>query len=97
VVPSAERGGRVASSINDRIKGFFQDLTTDPVEERVVEYVIREVHNGRRLMEVIEDPYVKNRLTNEKVEAVLQNEEVIDALEEEIHSAFQTPDIGFSN
>jgi hypothetical protein len=87
----------VASSINERMKQFFADLTSDPVEERVIEYVIREVHNGRRLMEVMEDPYVRNRLTESKRAEVLENSEVIDALEEEIHSAFQTPDIGFSH
>jgi hypothetical protein len=87
----------VASSINDRIKHFFQELAADPVEERVIEYVIREVHNGRRLMEVIQDPFVKNRLSEEKVHAVLENPEVMDALEDEIHSAFQKPDIGFSH
>ena len=87
----------MASSINDRIKQFFQDLAADPVEERVIEYVIREVHNGRRLMEVIKDPFVKNRLSEEKVGAILENSEVVDALEAEIKSAFQTPDIGFSH
>lgn len=87
----------MASSINDRIKMFFQDLATDPVEERVIEYVIREVHNGRRLMEVIQDPFVKNRLSEEKVHAVFENPEVLDALEDEIQSAFQKPDIGFSH
>ena len=87
----------MATSINERIKQFFQDLATDPVEERVIEYVIREVHNGRRLMEVIEDPYVKNRLTEEKAQAVFENPEVVDALEDEIHSAFQKPDIGFTH
>lgn len=85
----------MAVSINERIRQFFQELATDPVEERVVEYVIREVHNGRRLMEVIEDPYVKNRLSPEKVEDVLQNSDVVHALEEEIHTALQAPDIGF--
>ncbi len=87
----------MASSINDRMKQFFADITADPVEERVVEYVIREVHNGRRLMEVMEDPYVRNRLSDSKRAEVLENTEVIEALEEEIHSAFQTPDIGFSH
>ena len=87
----------MASSINDRIKQFFQDLTADPVEERVIEYVIREVHNGRRLMEVIKDPFVKNRLSEEKVSAVFENPEVMDALEDEIKSAFQSPDIGFTH
>jgi hypothetical protein len=87
----------VASSINERIRHFFDDLATDPVEERVVEYVVREVHNGRRLMEVIDDPFVKNRLSAEKVENLLQNAEVVDALEAEIHSAMQKPDIGLSH
>jgi hypothetical protein len=87
----------VASSINEHIKQLFQDMATDPVEERVIEYVIREVHNGRRLMEVINDPYVRNRLSDEKVQNVLENPEVVDALEAEIKTAFQAPDIGFSN
>jgi len=87
----------VASSINDRLKQFFSDITTDPVEERVIEYVIREVRNGRRLMVVMEDPYVRNRLSEAKRENVLENAEVIEALEDEIHSAFKAPDIGFSH
>ena len=87
----------MASSINDRIKGFFQEFMTDPVEERVVEYVIREVRNGRRLMEVVEDPFVKNRLDESKRAEIFEKPEIMDALEEEIHSAFKTPDIGFSH
>ena len=87
----------MASSINERMKQFFADRASDPVEERVVEYVIREVRNGRRLMEVMEDPFVRNRLDESKRSGILENTEIMDALEEEIHSAFQTPDIGFSH
>jgi hypothetical protein len=87
----------VAGSINDRLKQFFEDLAADPVEERVVEYVIREVHNGRSLMDAINDPYVRNRLSDEKREEILQNPEVIEALELEIQSAFQAPDLGYSS
>lgn len=87
----------MASSINDRIKKLFEEMATDPVEERVVEYVIREVHNGRRLMDVINDPYVRNRLSDAKVQNVLENPEVVDALEQEIQTAFQAPEVGFSN
>ena len=87
----------MASSINERLKQFFADLATDPVEERVIEYVIREVHNGRRLMEVVDDPFVKNRLDESKRAEIFENPEIMDALEEEIQSAFQTPDIGFSH
>ena len=87
----------MASSINERMKQLFQEMAADPIEERVVEYVIREVHNGRRLMDVINDPFVRNRLSDEKVQNVLENPEVVDALEQEIKSAFKAPDIGFSN
>jgi hypothetical protein len=93
----ADEGGPLASSINDRLRQFFEDLATDPVEERVVEYVIREVNNGRRLMEVINDPYVRNRLSDEKRDHILENSEVVDALEHEIQSAFQPPELGYSN
>ena len=87
----------MATSINERIKQLFEDLTTDPVEERVVEYVIREVNNGRTLMDAIDDPYVRNRLSDEKREAILQNPEVLEVLEREIQSAFRAPDIGYSS
>jgi predicted component of type VI protein secretion system len=74
----------------------MDDLAHDAVEERVVEYVIREVHNGRKLSEALEDPYVKNRLSDEKLAHVLENPEVVDALEEQIASSFQKREFGFS-
>jgi hypothetical protein len=77
------------------MKKFFEELTSDPIEERVIEYVIREVHNGRHLMEVMDDPYVRNRLTDAKREEVLENSEVVDALEAEMRTAFRNTDIGF--
>jgi len=84
-------------TVNDRIKMFFQDMATDVVEERVIEYVIREVHNGRRLMEVIDDPYVRNRLNEQKRIEVFENPEVVDALEEEIRQSMTPPELGFSS
>lgn len=85
------------SSINDSIKQFFSDMASDVVEERVVEYVIREVHNGRRLMEVIEDPYVRNRMSEDKRTHILENPEIVDALEQEIRATITPPDLGFSS
>lgn len=84
-------------AISDSVRQFFDDLTTDVVEERVVEYVVREVHNGRRLSEVINDPYVRNRLNDEKRAAVLENVEVVDALEQEIRSSMDTSEFGLSS
>lgn len=76
------------SNTNDRIRKFFEDMATDAVEERVIEYVVREVHKGRRLMEAIEDPYVRNRLNDTKRAEMLENPEIVDALEAEIRETF---------
>lgn len=73
----------------------MDELATDAVEERVVEYVIREVQNGRRLTDALSDPYVRNRLSEEKLQRVLENPEVVSALEEQIANSFRTRDFGF--
>jgi len=81
--------------VADKIQTFLNEIAVDAVEERVVEYVIREVHNGRRLTDALQDPYVKNRLSEERLAGVLENPEVAAALEEQISLAFKTKDFGF--
>lgn len=83
-------------SISEKLQEFLDDMATDAVEERVVEYVIREVHNGRKLSEALQDPYVKNRLSEERLERVLENPEIVGALEEQIAASFQKREFGFS-
>ena len=86
------------ASINERLKKFIDEMAVDPIEERVIEYVVREVHNGRRLMEVIDDPYVRNRLSDEKRAEIFESPEVMDALEQEIRASMGAgPDLGFSS
>jgi hypothetical protein len=83
--------------ITQAIQAFLDDLALDVAEERIVEYVIREVRNGRKLAEVLRDPYVKNRLNEEKVTRVLENPEISAAIEEQISNAFRTRDFGFAD
>lgn len=83
------------SSVTDKIQAFLNELAVDAVEERVVEYVIREVHNGRKLTDALNDPYVKNRLSEERLARVLETPEVVGALEEQIAQSFKTRDFGF--
>jgi hypothetical protein len=84
-------------SIIERVQEFLEDLAADPVEGAVVEYVVREVRNGRSLKDALQDPYVKNRLSEERLQKVVETPEVIDALEQAITSAFKTKDFGFSD
>ena len=85
------------SGLSDSIRAFLKELSTDELEERVVEYVVREVGNGRKLDEALHDPYVRNRLSDEKLRKVLETPEVITALEQSISTAFQNKDFGFTN
>ena len=83
------------ATIAEKIQEFLNDIAIDAVEERVVEYVIREVHNGRKLTDALNDPYVKNRLSEERLRKVLESPEVVVALEEEITQSFKTREFGF--
>ena len=83
------------STVNSRIMSFFEDMASDAIEERVVEYVVREVHKGRRLAEVTNDPYVRNRLNEARRDEILENTEIVEALEQEIRESFQRPEVGF--
>jgi hypothetical protein len=83
------------ATVAERIQAFLNDLANDVIEERVVEYVIREVHNGRKLTDALKDPYVKNRLSEEKLACVLENPGIAVALEEQIAQSFKTREFGF--
>jgi hypothetical protein len=83
-------------TLSEKLQRFMDDIATDAVEERVVEYVIREVGNGRRLSDALKDPYVKNRLSEEKLAKVLETPEVVAALEAQITESFQKREFGFA-
>ncbi len=85
------------SDLNSRLKDFLSSLTDDPVEARVTDYVIRELHNGRGLFEIMRDPYVRNRLNDQKVEELLEKPEIVDAFEAEIKRSFTLPDVSFGS
>jgi hypothetical protein len=52
--------------------------------KRLVQYVVRQVHAGRTLASVLEDPYVTNRATTLERRALLEEPEVVMAVGQEI-------------
>ncbi|MDO8963805.1 MAG: hypothetical protein Q7W30_04850 [Coriobacteriia bacterium] len=85
------------ADLTEGIRKFMEDLATDELEERVIEYVVREVGNGRKLEDALSDPYVKNRLSQDKLAHVLATPEIIDAIEQSITAAFKAKDFGFTS
>lgn len=49
-------------------------------EELIAEYVIREHHRGRPIAEVLDDPHVKNNLSDDQVRRMLERPEVVHAI-----------------
>jgi hypothetical protein len=49
-------------------------------EERLCAYIIREHDRGRRLTEILEDPYLRNRASERELARLLERPEVIHAL-----------------
>jgi hypothetical protein len=67
--------------ILDILRSPFSFLfTRTKAEEVVAEYVIREHHKGRTLADILDDPYVTNRLTPDQVRRLLDRPEIVHAV-----------------
>ncbi|MCX7831753.1 MAG: hypothetical protein N2440_02505 [Actinobacteria bacterium] len=75
--------------LSEIIMKFFEEMAVDVLEERVVQYIIRELKNGRKLQEILKDPYVTNRIPEERITDLLANKELIETLEKEIQKTFE--------
>lgn len=64
---------------------FFESLFENPTERRINEYIIREIDNGRSMFEILDDPYIKNRVPEERRRQLLENPEVIEAFMNELN------------
>lgn len=65
-------------------------FVTPTMEERVVQYLIREHHNGRSVIDVLEDPFVRNRLRPEQRTRLLDHPELAHAVASDLELA-RTP------
>jgi hypothetical protein len=52
--------------------------------KRLIEYVVRQVRNDRHLRDVLEDPYVTNRLSPLERRALLEEPEVVGAVQQDV-------------
>jgi len=68
---------RFASFVRNPFAFLFAKTSA---EEHVVAYLLREHGAGRRVEEILQDPYVQNRLTPEQQHRMLSRADVIHAL-----------------
>jgi|GEM_PF-2245950 len=62
--------------------GFFDN----PLEGRTIQYMVREIKTGRKLFDVLEDVYVRNRIPEDRRAALLEDEQLLAAFEAELKS-----------
>ena len=56
-------------------------------EDRVAAYLLREHERGRSLTEILDDPYVRNRITPQEQARLLDRPELIRALGDDVVAA----------
>ena len=75
---------RLASIFRNPFSFLF---TRSSQEDRVAAYLIREHERGRSLSEILDDPYVRNRLRPQERERLLDRPELIRALGDDVVEA----------
>lgn len=76
------------SRLGDFFKNPFSFLfTTKGAEDRVAAYVVREHDRGRSLDDILDDPYVVNRCSEQEIKRVLERPEVVKAVGDDIAEA----------
>jgi hypothetical protein len=63
-------------------------------EDLVAEHLIREHHRGRALSDILEDAYVTNRLSPDKVDRVLARPDVLHAFGDDMVAEHRTTNGG---
>lgn len=71
------------------IASFLAEFSGDLAGERVKKYIIEELDLGRNLSEILRDPYIKNRISDEKIEELIANSEIINAVEENLKASLK--------
>ena len=56
-------------------------------EKQVAAYIVREHRRGRSLKDIVDDPYVRNRCSEQEIARVLERPEVVHALGDDIVAA----------
>lgn len=71
-----------------KLRGFLQNpfsflFAKSRTEDVVVAYLLREHGAGRHVDDILQDPYVQNRLTTEQQKRMLSRADVIQALNQQ--------------
>jgi hypothetical protein len=73
------------ASLKSMLRNPFSFLfARSSTEDRIAAYVVREHARGRSLEEILEDPYVRNRCTDQQRARLLDNPDVVHAVGDDV-------------
>jgi hypothetical protein len=70
------------------IEDRFHDLSVDVREERLVRYITHQVEQGRRVTDIVNDPYVVQHFDEVARSRILEHPGVIKSIEESLRRQF---------
>jgi hypothetical protein len=76
--------GRLGSLFRNPFSFLFQPKGS---EERVAAYIVREHDRGRTLDDILDDPYVVNRCSEQEIARVLERPDVVKAIGDDMAEA----------
>lgn len=79
------------SKMVSAIQHLFQDMGVEVAEERVIQFIVQEIHGGSTLQEALDEPYVVNNTSPEWRREILDRPEIIKAVEDEMEKVLGTP------
>jgi len=82
---------RIAKMVRS-IQRLFEDMGVDVVEERMIRFIVQEIHNGKSLKEAMDEPYVQNNTSAEWRKEILERPELVRAVDEEMQKALEKPE-----
>lgn len=75
-------------ALQDSVKHLVESLTKDTVSERVVQYVVDQLDNGKTITEILNNPYIKEKLTDTQRAAILSDPAIAQAELDEVKQVF---------
>jgi hypothetical protein len=79
------------AGVSDLFRNVYSFLfVRSSQEERVAAYVIREHERGRSLEEILDDPYVRNRLSPPQISRLLDRPDIIHSIGDDTVEAART-------
>ncbi len=76
--------------IADSFKNFFESFDANNLEDTIVDYIVNQIDEGKVLSEIMDSPFVKNRINDAQRDQILNNPEIAQATLDEVKEVFNS-------